>query len=156
MGQLPQWGGRAENRDGGSGEMSKSDAAIAARQKANQLFEEAQDAEARTGQPDGAAYKAAAEAFKGALLLEMNSARMRASRNSVEDKVKFLRSFVKEDKDRKSLSVDYLATRIATEHEVEAQKYWPGKRVEELRRVIRNFLSQKGRHKQILGALFFD
>lgn len=133
--------------------MSEIDGAIAARRRAKSLLDEARRREAETGLPDGKAYKAAANAYQAAMLMEMNSALLSSRRNSSGDKLRFLCDIVRRDEDRSSLTVEVLASIVKTQYEAEAKEFWPSKTGDDLSNAVITFARQKGRWKRIIGCL---
>lgn len=140
--------------------MKKNDAAIIKRREAKRLFDQARKLEEKTGTPDGASYKKAAEAYAGAMLLEQLYQRENGRRNtgsggtSTKDKIQFLRNIVRQDEERDSLTDEVLANVVKSEHRTDAKKFWPGKTDDDLEKAIVNFIRQdKCRREQIYNFL---
>lgn len=131
--------------------MSRSDAVVALHQKAKQLLADAQRLEAETGHPDGAAYKAAAEAYRSVHLMEMTwmldyRGKNHGQSQKTLERIRFLRAVVASDTGDGRLTIEALASTAANLNGgKDARTLWKPKSNQTIGGLIFNFIKKNSK-----------
>lgn len=131
--------------------MSRSDEVVALHQKAKELLAVAQKLEAETGHPDGAAYKAAAEAYRSVHLIEMTwmldyRGKNRGQSQKTLERIRFLRAVVASDTGGNKLTIEALASTAANLNGGrDARTLWKPKSNQILGELIFNFIKKNSK-----------